>query len=44
MNADGQPSGFSVGLMKAVAQVMGINLEIKVDLWDNARQALENGE
>ena len=44
VNADGQPAGFSVDLMRAVAQVMGINLEVKVDTWDNARHALENGE
>ncbi len=44
VNADGQPAGFSVDLMRAVAQVMGINLEVQVDTWDNARHALENGE
>ncbi len=44
VNADGQPAGFSVDLMRAVAQVMGINLEVKVDTWDNAIHALENGE
>ncbi len=43
VNADGQPAGFSVDLMRAVAQVMGINLEVKLDTWDNARHALENG-
>lgn len=44
VNAEGQPDGFSVDLMQAVAQVMGFNLDIKVDNWDNARNALEKGE
>ncbi len=43
VNAEGQPDGFSVALMQAVAQVMGVKLEIKVDTWDNARHALDNG-
>ena len=44
VNKDGLPDGFSVDLMRAVAQVMGVKLEIKVDTWDNARHALENGQ
>jgi len=44
VNNEGQPDGFSVDLMRAVAQVMGVKLEIKVDTWDNARHALENGQ
>ncbi|MCX6082783.1 MAG: PAS domain S-box protein [Chloroflexi bacterium] len=44
VNEQGQPAGFSVDLMQAVALVMDINLEIRVDTWDNARRALENGE
>ncbi|MCX6058809.1 MAG: transporter substrate-binding domain-containing protein [Chloroflexi bacterium] len=44
MNGVGQPDGFSVDLMQAVAKVMGVTLEIKVDTWDNARHALDNGE
>ena len=43
VNKEGQPDGFSVDLMRAVAQVMGITLEIKVDTWDNARHALDIG-
>ena len=42
VNKAGQPDGFSVDLMRAVAQVMGVKLEIKVDTWDIARQALDN--
>ncbi len=44
VNQEEQPDGFSVDLMQAVAQVMGLELEIQVDTWDRARYALENGE
>lgn len=44
INDSGQPDGFSVDLMRAVAQVMGFNIESRADIWDNARQALENSE
>ncbi len=44
INDSGQPDGFSVDLMRAVAQVMGFNIESRADIWDNARQALENRE
>lgn len=44
VNQDGQPDGFSVDLMRTVAQAMGLKLEIKVDTWDNARHALDNGQ
>ena len=43
VNTKGQPDGFSVDLMRTVTRVMGINLETKVDTWENARLALENG-
>jgi PAS domain-containing protein len=44
VNKDGQPDGFSVDLMRAVAKVMGLKLEIKVDTWDNAQKILWNGQ
>jgi PAS domain S-box-containing protein len=43
VNAQGEPDGFSVDLMKAVAKTMDVKLEITVDTWDNARHALESG-
>ena len=43
VNDVGQPDGFTVDLMQAVAKAMDLQLEIKVDTWDNARHALENG-
>jgi PAS domain S-box-containing protein len=44
VNEQGQPDGFSVDLIKAVAQVMGFKLEIKVDTWAHAVSTLESGE
>jgi len=44
VNEQGQPDGFSVDLIKAVAQVMGFKLEIKVDTWAHAVSALESGD
>jgi PAS domain S-box-containing protein len=44
VNQQGQPDGFSVDLLKAVAQVMGFEVDIKVDAWQHAVDALQNGE
>ena len=44
VNKEGQPAGFTVDLMQAVAQVMGFEIEIKVDTWDHALHALESGD
>ncbi len=44
VNKDENPDGFSVDLMKAVTRVMGIELTISVDTWENALQALLAGE
>jgi|GEM_PF-574211 len=43
VNKEGLPDGFSVDLAKAVAQVMDLNLEITVDTWENAQNALKTG-
>ncbi len=43
VNTQGQPAGFSVDLMQAVAQTMGIQVAIRVDTWDHALEALQNG-
>ncbi|MCX5881093.1 MAG: transporter substrate-binding domain-containing protein, partial [Deltaproteobacteria bacterium] len=44
VNKEGVPDGFSVDLVKAVAKVMGMELEIEVDTWDRAMRNLETGE
>ncbi len=43
VNQDGAPDGFTVELIKAVTQVMGMDPEIRVDTWDKARSALQTG-
>jgi PAS domain S-box-containing protein len=44
VNKEGVPDGFSVNLANAVAKVMGMDLEIKVDTWERAMLRLETGE
>ena len=41
---DGQADGFSVELLKAVANEIGIEIEFKVDHWDTIKTELENGQ
>ncbi|MBI5251114.1 MAG: PAS domain S-box protein [Desulfomonile tiedjei] len=43
VNDQGLPDGFSVDVARAVAQAMDMNLEIGVDTWEHAMEALENG-
>ncbi|MCP4119614.1 MAG: transporter substrate-binding domain-containing protein [Desulfobacteraceae bacterium] len=44
VNEAGKPDGFSVDLIKAVTKAMGLELKIQVDIWKNARNALETGK
>lgn len=41
---DGQATGFNVDLMRAVADVMGFDIQIELGPWNDIRQKLENGE
>src|SRR5665647_1923411 len=43
INEQGKPDGFSVDLARAVADVMGLTLEIRSGFWDDAQQALLDG-
>ncbi len=43
-NADGEPDGYNIELMKAVADAMGLDIRIQMGSWDSRRQALEAGE
>ena len=43
-NENGAPDGFSVDIVNAVATVMGLELEVRMDTWERARKALDNGE
>jgi diguanylate cyclase (GGDEF)-like protein/PAS domain S-box-containing protein len=40
MNPDGLPDGLSVDLIRAVAKSMGLQVEIAMATWDDARRAL----
>lgn len=44
VNKKGLPDGFSVDLVKAVTQVMGMEIEFRVGPWDEAQRALAKGE
>jgi diguanylate cyclase len=41
---DGAADGFSVELLKAVANEMGLNIQFKVDHWNIIKQELEDGK
>ena len=41
---NGNPTGYNVELTKAIADVMGIEIQIRLDEWSQIRKALENGK
>ena len=43
INKNGDPDGFSVDLIKAVTKVMGIELGIRSDTWEQAKKSLIDG-
>jgi len=44
INNDGEADGFNVELLKAVAEVMGLNIKIILGPWAEVRTQLEEGE
>ena len=42
-NARGEPEGFDVDLVRAVARVMGLEIKILPGPWDQTREGLESG-
>lgn len=44
LNEKGEPDGFSVDLTKAIAKELGMNTDIRVEIWDNALKKLLNDE
>lgn len=40
----GEPSGYNVEITKAIAEVMGLDITIKLGGWDDMREALNRGE
>lgn len=43
IDKNGQPAGFNVELTRAIAEVMGMNVEIRLGPWDEMRKALDEG-
>ncbi|MGD9250335.1 MAG: transporter substrate-binding domain-containing protein [Desulfobacterales bacterium] len=43
VNTDGRPDGYNIDLIKAVAGLIDLPIEIKLERWADARQALEDG-
>lgn len=44
LDANGNPAGFNVELTKAIAEVMGMDVKIRLGPWGDMRRALNNGE
>lgn len=44
LDTSGRPAGFNIDLARAVAAVMGYDVEFRLDEWDKTRVALEAGE
>lgn len=44
LNEHGEPDGYNTELTRAIAEVMGIKVEIRLGGWDEMRKGLENGE
>ena len=43
IDKQGNPAGFNVELTRAIAEVMGLTVEIRLGPWDDMRRALEDG-
>ena len=44
IDKEGRPAGYNVELTQAIAEVMGMEVEIRLGIWTDMRHALENGE
>ncbi|RTE65569.1 GHKL domain-containing protein [Amphritea opalescens] len=44
INEDGEPDGYNTELTRAIAEVMGINIEITLGDWDSMRKRFEQGD
>ncbi|WP_232821154.1 transporter substrate-binding domain-containing protein [Oceanimonas marisflavi] len=44
LNEDGEPDGYNVELTRAIAEVMGMQVDIRLGDWNRMRQALDAGE
>jgi polar amino acid transport system substrate-binding protein len=43
LDADGRPAGYNVDLTRAIAEVMGLRVEIRLGGWSDMRRALDEG-
>jgi diguanylate cyclase (GGDEF)-like protein/putative nucleotidyltransferase with HDIG domain len=44
LDEDGNPAGFNIDLIRALGNILGYNIEIKLDTWSNTMKDLEAGE
>jgi len=44
IDKNGEPAGYNVDLTYAIASVMGVNVDIRLGLWDEARAGFDRGE
>lgn len=44
LDKQGNPTGFSVEILQAIAKTMGLNIQIELDDWNLVRSELENGK
>jgi len=44
LDSRGRPAGYNVELTRAIAQEVGLDIEIRLDRWSNIRRGLELGE
>ncbi|NAW88808.1 transporter substrate-binding domain-containing protein [Photobacterium halotolerans] len=44
INEDGEPDGYNTELTLAIAELMGINIEIKMGAWNDIRRQFDQGE
>ena len=44
LDENGLGTGYNVDLTRAIAQVMQLNIEVKIGQWGEMHKALENGE
>lgn len=44
INEDGEPDGYNTELTRAIAELMGIHIEIRMGAWDDIRRQFDQGE
>lgn len=44
INEQGEPDGFNIEILRRIAELMNLNIEISLGPWDTVRQELEQGE